>query len=191
MYCFNVDQQKKCLSATCVALQICWFQNIFNPNVGCSLLGELKHSIHRPLQLGLMICHNLMKWVLIAFPCHLLHSSGGLLPLVWHLEHSVWCVLSFIQGLPHRTLATPSPSTIPALSSLFLPSGGQGRTLDSPETLDILPQGQVDVLFARVRLPLQHAAQRVCHAGPHAAGHALLWHLWLGVVSVCCQDLAL
>lgn len=189
MHCFNFHKQKKCLSATCVALQIRWFQNIFNPNVGCSLLGELKHTIYRPLQLGLMRSHNLIKWVLIAFPCHLLHSSGGLLPLVRHLEHSIQCVLSFIQGLPHRIHATPSP--IPALSCLFLPSGGQGRTLDSAETLDILPQGQVDVLFARVRLPFQHAAQCVCHARPRAAGHALLWHLWLGVVSVCCQNLAL
>lgn len=56
--------------------------------------------------------------------------------------------------------------------------------------MDVLPQGQVDMFFARVRLPLQHAAQRVCHARPHAAGHPLLRHLWLRVVSVCCQDLA-
>lgn len=56
--------------------------------------------------------------------------------------------------------------------------------------MDILPEGQVDMLPARVRLPLQHVAQRLRHAWPPSAGYSVLRHLWLGVVGVCCQDLA-
>lgn len=65
-----------------------------------------------------------------------------------------------------------------------LPSGGPRRTVNSPETMDILPQGQAALLFARVRLPLQHAAQRLRPARQHAGGHTLLRHLWLGVVCI-------
>lgn len=70
--------------------------------------------------------------------------------------------------------------------------GRQRRPFNPPETLDVLPQVQADLLSARVRLPLQHAAQRVRHARPHPTGHALLRHLRPGVVSggsVCVQDL--
>lgn len=79
---------------------------------------------------------------------------------------------------------TPSRPRAPASSPISLPSGRPGRTPDPPETLDVVPQGPADVLPARVRLPLQHAAQRLRHAGPRAAGDALLRHLRTGVVSV-------
>lgn len=56
--------------------------------------------------------------------------------------------------------------------------------------MDVVPEGQVDVLSAGVRLPLQHAAQRVRPSRPRAAGYTLLRRLRLGVVSVSCQKLA-
>lgn len=128
--------------------------------------------------------HDLIECIIIAFPCHLLCSLGGSLPLVCHLEPSVQSVLSFIQALPHMTLSTPSSSSVSPFSSAFLPSGGPGRPFNSPETLDVLPQGQASMFSARVRLPLQHAAQRVRHAWPNGARHYILRHLRPGVVSV-------
>lgn len=78
---------------------------------------------------------------------------------------------------------SPVSSVSPVLPLAVLPSGGPGRPLNSPETVDVLPQGQADVFSARVRLPLQHAAQHVCHAWPDSSGHALLRSLRPGVVS--------
>lgn len=126
--------------------------------------------------------HNPIWSIGIAFPCHLLHSSGGLLPLVCHLEPSV----QFVFIYPGLTSYNPLFSS-PSSSSYFLPtllsSGGPGRPFNSPETVDVLPQSQADLFPARVRLPLQYAAQCVCHAWPHAAGYAFLRHFWPGVVS--------
>lgn len=65
-----------------------------------------------------------------------------------------------------------------------LPPERPGGTSDPPETLDVVPQGPAHVLPVRLRLPLQRAAQRVRHAGSHAAGDAVLRHLRTGVVSV-------
>lgn len=91
--------------------------------------------------------------------------------------------LSFIQGLPH---VTPDAHTVLLYTLIFhlLPSGGPWRTVNSPETMDILPQGQAALLPTRVQLPLQHTAQRLRPARPYTWGHTLLRHLWLGLVSI-------
>lgn len=62
--------------------------------------------------------------VVIAFLCHLLHSLGGSLPLVCHLEPSIQSVLSFIQALPHITLLCFS-----FLLHLSPPQGDRGGRL--------------------------------------------------------------
>lgn len=101
-----------------------------------------------------MRSHNLIERIITASPCHLLRSLGGLLPLVCHLEPSVQSVLQFIQALPHITLSTPSSSSVSPSSPIFPPPGGPRRPFDSSEKVDVLPQGQADMLSARVRLPL-------------------------------------
>lgn len=133
---------------------------------------------------------NLIECIVIAFPCHLLRSLGGSLPLVCHLEPSVQSVFLLLRPYLIWPSLLPPPPLL-CFFSTFLPSGGPRRPFNSPETVDVLSQGQADMLAARVRLPLQHAAQCVHHAWPHAAGHALLRHLRPGVVSgnVSCQDL--
>ncbi len=94
--------------------------------------------------------HNLIERIIIAFPCHLLLSLGGSLPLVCHLESNVQSVLSFIRALPHLTLSAPSSFSVSPFSSAFRLSGGPGRPSNSPETVDFLPQGQADMFSARV-----------------------------------------
>lgn len=126
---FHFHKQKKCLSATCVALQICWFQNIFNRNMGCSVLGQLKHTIHRPHQLGLMRSHNLIKWVLIAFPAICCTLQEVYFPLCGTLSvaFSVFCHLSrayLIGPLP----PPPPPPFLPYPTSFF-PQGDRGGRL--------------------------------------------------------------
>lgn len=80
-------------------------------------------------------------------------------------------------------IRTPRCSPCCRLTLHLLPSGGPRRTINSPETMDVLPQSQAGMLFSRVQVPLQRAAQRLCPARPHSTGNSLLWHLWLGVVS--------
>lgn len=112
--------------------------------------------------------HDLIIFIVISFCYHMLLSLGGLLPLVCDLEPSVYLIWTLMLTLFLR----------------LLPSGGPRRTVDSPEAMDLLPQGQAAMLSAWVWLPLQHAAQCLRPAWPYAAGHTLLRHLWLGVVSI-------
>lgn len=123
---------------------------------------------------------TLLSISLLLSPRHLLHSSGGSHPLVCHVELSVQSVCRLFRLLPQMTLSSPASFWFSLIS---VPSGGPRRPFNSPEKVDILPQDQADLFSARIWLPLQHAAQRVRHAWPHAGGHSVLWNLWPGMVS--------
>lgn len=128
--------------------------------------------------------YNLIEYIVIAFPYHLLCSSGASYPFVCHLE---WCSVyfSFISHQHPPPLPRSPSSTLLFFSFLLTchPTGRPRRPFNSPETVDVLPQDSVDLFSSRVWFPLQHAAQRVRSAWPNAAGHAFLRHLWPWVVS--------
>lgn len=84
-------------------------QDIFNSRCA-AVCGGIKTLMHRLYSGNLWEAITFIECIVIAFPCHLLHSLGGSLPLVCHLEPSVQSVLSFIQALPHITLSAPSSS---------------------------------------------------------------------------------